>query len=161
MEFRYFRGKDLPRFANESERELAALLDAAGLPWQYEPRTFPLERDEQGRLLEAVTPDFYLPDGDLYIECTEMKPSLANRKRRKLRKLGTRYGEVVTLVGRSDFERLREKYGQSTESKKAQGRGSAGNGDRPTLATTKRPSASGTPSSSPTRGGAPSRSTNT
>jgi hypothetical protein len=114
VEFRYFRGNEPPRFAHRSERELAELLDDAGLPWEYEPRTFPLERDGEGRLLEAVTPDFYLPDADLYIECTEMKSSLANRKRRKLRKLRTLHGEVVTLVGRSDFERLREKYGQAS-----------------------------------------------
>jgi hypothetical protein len=111
VEFRNFRGKDVPRFAHESERELAELLDDAGLPWEYEPHTFALERGEDGRLLEAVTPDFFLPDAGLYIECTAMKPSLAGRKRRKLRKLVALYGEVVTLVGRDDFARLREKYG--------------------------------------------------
>src|SRR5262249_12353147 len=70
-----------------------------------EPRTFPLERTAEGRLLEAVTPDFYLPEAGLYIGCTEMKSSLATRKRRKLRKLRTRYAEVVTLVGRSEVAR--------------------------------------------------------
>jgi hypothetical protein len=159
VEFRYFWGNEPPRFAHDSERVLAELLDAAGLPWLYEPRTFPLEHDEDGRLLEAVTPDFYLPEADLYIECTEMKSSLAHRKRRKLRKLRSRYGEVVTLVGRREFEQLRQKYGQSSESKNAQDRGSAGNGAGPTLATRKRPSASGTSSSSPGRGDEPSRST--
>jgi hypothetical protein len=110
VEFRYFWGIKPPRFAHESERELAELLDAAGLPWQYEPHTFPLERGADGRVLKAVTPDFYLPEAGLYIECTEMKPALANRKRRKLRELAALYGEVVTLIGRRDFERLREKY---------------------------------------------------
>jgi hypothetical protein len=33
-----------------------------------------------------------------------------NRKRRKLRKLRRQYGEVVTYVDRSCFERLRTKY---------------------------------------------------
>lgn len=159
VEFRNFRGNEAPRFAHQSARELAELLDAAGLPWLYEPRTFPLEHDEDGRLLEAVTPDFYLPDAGFYIECTEMKSSLAHRKRRKLRKLRSRYGEVVTLVGRREFELLRAKYGQSSESRNAQGRGSDGNGAGPTLATRKRPSASGTSSSSPACGDAPSRST--
>lgn len=157
MHFRHFRGKRPPRFANESERELAELLDAAGLPWEYEPRTFPLARDEDGRLLEAVTPDFYLPEADLYIECTEMRPQLAHRKRRKLRKLRTLYGEVVTLVGRRDFERLRAKYGQSRASRNAQARGSSGNGAGPILATTKSPESSS--SNEPSSGGGPSRST--
>jgi hypothetical protein len=157
VEFRHFRGKEPPRFAHESERELAELLDAAGLPWEYEPRTFPLERDENGRLLRAFTPDFYLPDAGLYIECTEMKPSLANRKRRKLRQLAALHGEVVTLVGRRDFERLRRKYGQASGSRNAQSRSSPGNGARPTLATTKLPSSSS--SSEAGGGGEPSRST--
>ena len=46
-----------------------------------------------------------------------MKPSLAHRKRRKLRKLRSRYGEVVTLVGREEFARLRAKYGQARRSR--------------------------------------------
>jgi hypothetical protein len=158
VEFRYFRGKTPPRFAHESERELAELLDAAGLPWEYEPHTFPLARAEDGRLLEAVTPDFYLPDAGLYIECTEMKPGLASRKRRKLRKLAAIHGEFVTLVGRREFAQLREKYGQSSASRKTQSRDSPGNGARPTLATMKAPSSSS--SSEPSGGGAPSRSSN-
>jgi hypothetical protein len=110
VEYQHFRGKEPPAFAHESERELAELLDENGLPWVYEPHTFPLEHDEDGRLTEAVTPDFYLPDAGIYIECTEMKPSRASRKRRKLRKLRKQYGEVVTYVDRRDFERLRAKY---------------------------------------------------
>jgi len=110
VEFLHFRGKKPPVFAHESERELAELLDANGLPWEYEPHTFPLELDARGRLLEAVTPDFYLPEAGIYIECTEMKPSRAHRKRQKLRKLRKQYGEVVTYVDRRDFERLRAKY---------------------------------------------------
>jgi hypothetical protein len=108
--FQHFRGEKPPAFAHESERELAELLDEHGLPWEYEPHTFALEHDEEGRLIEAVTPDFYLPEAGIYIECTEMKPSRAHRKRRKLRKLRTQYGEVVTYVDRRDFERLRAKY---------------------------------------------------
>src|ERR1051325_3962037 len=108
--FLHFRGAKPPVFAHDSERELAELLDEHGLPWEYEPHTFPLEHDENGRLIEAVTPDFYLPEAGIYIECTEMKPSRTARKRRKLRKLRNQYGEVVTYVDRSDFARLRAKY---------------------------------------------------
>lgn len=157
MEFRHFRGKLPPRFVNAAERELAELLDEAGLPWEYEPHTFPLAHDEEGRLLEAVTPDFYLPDAGLYIECTEMRPQLAHRKRRKLRKLRALHGEVVTLVGRREFERLREKYGQARGSRKAQASVSPGNGAGPTLDTTNSRSSSST--SEPSGGGGPSRST--
>lgn len=108
--FRYFRGNSAPRFAHESERELAELFEEEGVPWDYEPHTFPLAHDEDGRVTEAVTPDFYLPDAGLYVECTEMKPSRTHRKRRKLRKLQWLHGEVVTYVDRRAFAQLRMKY---------------------------------------------------
>jgi hypoxanthine phosphoribosyltransferase len=109
--FRHYRGSQPVEFAHESEREVATWLDEAAIPWLYEPTTFTLE-EEDGRVTEAFTPDFYLPDADLYIECTAMKQSLANRKNRKIRKLRER-GEVVTVLYRRDIERLRELYGQS------------------------------------------------
>jgi hypoxanthine phosphoribosyltransferase len=111
IEFRNYRGKTPPRFAHETERELATLLDDAGLPWLYEPRTFVLETEDD-RVLEAITPDFYLPDADVYVELTTMKQSLTTRKRRKVRKLQA-LGEVVTILYRRDLERLRERYGRA------------------------------------------------
>ena len=91
---------------------MARLLDFYGIPWEYEPRMFVLEEDDQGRVLEATRPDFYLPDQDLYLELTTMKQSLVTRKNRKIRKLRERYpGVRVKLFYRRDFERLVEKYG--------------------------------------------------
>src|SRR3989442_3019825 len=49
-----------PQFAHSSERVFARLLDFYRIRWEYEPRTFPLEHDEQGNVAEAFTPDFYL-----------------------------------------------------------------------------------------------------
>ena len=87
------------RFAHPAEEEYARLLDEYGIPWEYEPHTFLLETDEDGRVLEAVTPDFYLPTIGAYVECTTMKPSLASRKRRKFRKLReTNPGQSVVLM---------------------------------------------------------------
>ena len=77
----------------------------------YEPHTFVLERDEEGRVIEAFTPDFYLPEQDLYLEITVMKQSLVTRKNRKLRKLRERYpGVQVKLFYKRDFERLAQRY---------------------------------------------------
>ena len=110
--FQAYRGEELPRFQNEAELECAKILDYHGVAWQYEPRTFVLERDERGRVLEAMTPDFYLPDQDLYLELTVMKQSLLTRKHRKIRKLRERYPEVrLKLFDKRDFERLAQKYG--------------------------------------------------
>jgi hypoxanthine phosphoribosyltransferase len=111
-DFQAYLGSERPRFANEAELECAKLLDFYGVPWQYEPRTFVLERDEQGRVLEAFTPDFYLPEQDLYVEITVMKQSLVTRKNRKLRKLRRLYPDVrIKLFYRRDIERLAQRFG--------------------------------------------------
>jgi hypoxanthine phosphoribosyltransferase len=111
-DFQAFRGDSPPRFANEAELEYAKILDYYGIPWLYEPRTFVLERDEEGRVTEAFTPDFYLPEQDLYLEVTVMKQSLVTRKNRKLRKLRLLYPEVkIKLFYERDFERLAARYG--------------------------------------------------
>ena len=105
--FQAFRGTEPPRFASQAELECAKVLDYYGVPWMYEPTTFVLEQAEDGRVTEAFTPDFYLPEQDLYIEITVMKQSLVTRKNRKLRKLRERYPEVkVKLFYRRDLERL-------------------------------------------------------
>ena len=110
--FQAFVGKEQPRFANEAELECAKILDYHGVRWQYEPCTFVLERDEEGRVIEAFTPDFYLPDQRLFLEITVMKQSLVTRKNRKLRKLRLLYPDVrVKLFYRRDIERLAQRYG--------------------------------------------------
>ena len=104
-------GADPPHFANEAEVECARILDFHGIAWEYEPHSFVLDEDENGRVLEAFTPDFYLPEQDTYLEVTVMKQSLVTRKHRKIRKLRERYPDVkIKLYTRRDFERLSHKY---------------------------------------------------
>ena len=99
-------------FAHPVEAEFARLLDFYRVRWEYEPRTFPLEWDEDGRLKLCFTPDFYLPDQDLYVELTTMSPRLVRRKNRKLRRLNERYPEVrVKLFYQRDLRALLLKYG--------------------------------------------------
>jgi hypothetical protein len=102
--------KPQPMFAHPSEAELARLLDESGIPWLYEPHTFVLERRPDGTVDEAFTPDFYLPDADVYVELTTQRPGLASRKRRKVRRAQELHGIVVMLHERGDFERLRRRY---------------------------------------------------
>jgi hypoxanthine phosphoribosyltransferase len=110
-DFQAYRGSAPPRFANQAERECAKVLDYYGIAWEYEPRTFALERDERGRVTEAFTPDFYLPEQDLYVEMTVMKQALVTRKNRKLRKLRSLYPDVrIKLFYRRDIERLAERF---------------------------------------------------
>ena len=109
-DFQVFRGPGRPRFANRAELECAKLLDYYGVPWDYEPTTFVLETDGEGRVTEAFTPDFYLPEQNLYLEITVMKQTLVTRKNRKLRKLRERYPDVnAKLFYRRDVERLAER----------------------------------------------------
>jgi hypoxanthine phosphoribosyltransferase len=110
--FQAYCGTERPRFVNRAELEVAKLLDFYRIPWQYEPHSFVLETDADGRVCEAARPDFYLPEQDLYLEITTMKQSLVTRKNRKIRKLRERYPEVkIKLFYKHDLERLVQKYG--------------------------------------------------
>jgi hypothetical protein len=112
LTFSYYRGSKEPNFATRTEFEAAKLFDYHRIAWEYEPRTFVLEQDEKGNILEAFTPDFFLPDLDLFVEVTEMKQSLVTAKNRKVRKLRDKYPEVrVKLLYRKDFVRMAQKYG--------------------------------------------------
>jgi hypoxanthine phosphoribosyltransferase len=109
--FQAYRGAEPPRFANQAELECAQLLDYYGVPWEYEPTSFVLERAADGRITSAFTPDFYLPEQQLYVEVTVMKQSLVTRKNRKLREVRRLYpGVKVKLFYRRDIERLAQRY---------------------------------------------------
>lgn len=99
-------------FSHPAEEAFARVLDFYEVEWQYEPTTFPLEWDEDGRVITAFSPDFYLAEDDLYIELTTMKQSLVTKKNRKLRLLHELYPHVkCKLMYRKDVENLAVKYG--------------------------------------------------
>jgi hypothetical protein len=101
-----------PLFAHPSEAEFAGILEFYKIRWQYEPKTFPIQWDEQGRILESFTPDFYLPDQDLFIELTTQKQRLVTKKNRKIRLLREHYPKLnIKIFYGRDVERLRQKYG--------------------------------------------------
>jgi hypothetical protein len=106
------RSRQRPVFAHPSEAEFASILDFYQLAWEYEPRSFPLRRDAEGRVIESFTPDFYLPDIDLFIELTTLKQSLVTKKNRKLRRLREQYPEInIKLLYNRDYRNLLFKYG--------------------------------------------------
>jgi len=99
------------RFAHPVEEEFAALLDFYQIPWEYEPRTFPLEHDAEGNVRASFTPDFYLPTEDLYVELTTLSPALQNRKNRKIRRLLELHPEIrIKLFSRRDLRTLARQY---------------------------------------------------
>jgi hypothetical protein len=99
-------------FAHASERQFARLLDFYQIEWEYEPRSFDLEWDRQGNVIQQFTPDFYLPAWDLYIEITTMNQKLVTRKNRKVRRLLELYPDVKCKVFyQRDYLSLVTKYG--------------------------------------------------
>jgi hypoxanthine phosphoribosyltransferase len=104
---------DSPRFAHASEAELARILDYYGVRWEYEPRTFPILWNMDGKVVESFSPDFYLPELEVYVELTTLKQSLVRRKNRKLRRLRELYPDIrVKLFYGKDFRALMLKYGR-------------------------------------------------
>lgn len=111
-------------FAHPSEEEFTRILDFYRIGWEYEPRSFPLEWDEEGNVTEAFTPDFYLPEQDLYVEITTLRQELVTRKNQKLRRLRELYPHVhIKLFYRRDFGRLLDKYDLSSEREELMGQG--------------------------------------
>ncbi len=105
-----------PKFVHPSEEVFARILDFYGVQWEYEPRTFTLETDENGNVSEAFTPDFYLIEQDLYVELTTLRPQLSTKKNRKLKRLQELYPEVnIKLFKRRELRNLMIKYGLMDE----------------------------------------------
>jgi hypothetical protein len=102
-----------PAFAHASEAELARILDFYAVAWEYEPRTFPILFVRSGMVLESFSPDFYLPELDLYLELTTLKQRLVRKKNRKLRRLRELYPAIrIKLLYARDFRALLVKYGK-------------------------------------------------
>ncbi|MDD5313122.1 MAG: hypoxanthine phosphoribosyltransferase [Dehalococcoidia bacterium] len=98
-------------FSHPSEEEFARLLDFYQVEWLYEPRSFPLAWEDK-RITEMFTPDFYLPEINLYLELTTTKQSLMTEKNRKLRRVKELYPDVnVRLINKVDYLKLFAKYG--------------------------------------------------
>ena len=101
-------------FGHPSEELFANLLDFYHIAWDYEPRSFPLQWDKDGNVIEAFTPDFYLPEADLYVELTTMKQALVTRKNRKIKLLRAIYPHInIQVFYQKDFQDLVMKHGLS------------------------------------------------
>jgi hypothetical protein len=102
-------------FAHHSEFQFARLLDFYAIEWQYEPRSFPIEFDADGEPSRFFTPDFYLPEEDLYIEITTMNQKLVTKKNRKIRLLAEHHPDVrCKIFYQRDYHHLLLKYGLET-----------------------------------------------
>ena len=92
---------------------MSRILDFYAVRWEYEPDTFPILWNLDGDVIESFSPDFYLPDLDLYLEMTTLRQKLVRRKNRKLRRLRELYPDLnVKLFYARDFRALMLKYGK-------------------------------------------------
>jgi hypothetical protein len=101
------------QFAHASEAEMSRILDFYAVRWEYEPHTFPILWNLEGDVVESFSPDFYLPDLDLYLELTTLRQKLVRKKNRKLRRLRELYPDLnIKLFYARDFRALMLKYGK-------------------------------------------------
>lgn len=99
-------------FAHPSEAEFARVLDFYQIRWEYEPTTFPIRWASDGSVLESFSPDFYLPDMDIYLELTTMKQALVTKKNRKVRLFRELYPDkTLNIFYGRDYRKLAFKYG--------------------------------------------------
>ena len=102
-----------PAFAHASEAEMARILDFYQVRWEYEPHTFPILWNLDGTVVESFSPDFWLPDLDLYLEMTTLRQKLVRKKNRKLRRVLELYPDLrVKLFYARDFRALMLKFGK-------------------------------------------------
>jgi hypothetical protein len=88
------------------------LLDFYRIEWAYEPTTFDIEWDRTGTPTQRFSPDFYLPEFDLYIEITTLNQKLVTKKNRKARRLMALYPDVkCKILYQRDYLNLLVKYG--------------------------------------------------
>jgi hypothetical protein len=113
-----------PHFVHPVEEIFARILDFYGITWQYEPHTFPLEWDDEGNINVAFSPDFYLPEQNLYVELTVLRPKLTLKKNRKLKRMHELYPEInIKLFKRRELRNMMIKFGLTEEAEKILGNG--------------------------------------
>lgn len=100
------------KFAQPSEKECAKIMDFYQIRWEYEPKTFPIEWDKKGNVIQSFTPDFFLYDFNTYLELTTLNQRLVTKKNRKIRRMRELYPDItVKIFYQKDLKSLLLKYG--------------------------------------------------
>lgn len=108
--------KTAPVFIHPIEAAFAKILDFYGVEWEYEPRTFPLKYGKDGNVIEAFKPDFYLPQQNLYVELTTLRPKLTLRKNKKLKQVKELYPDInIKLFKRRELRNMMLRFGMEEE----------------------------------------------
>jgi len=81
-------------FACHFEEEFARTLNQHGIAWQYKTRTFAVEWDEDGNFVDSLTPSFFLPAQNLYLELVPHGGRRFVETARKVRLLQQQYPTI-------------------------------------------------------------------
>ena len=91
------------KFAHHSEKLFSEHLDLFNIHWLYEPTSFPLKWGS-GSIKMMFTPDFYLPDLNIYIEITTMNQKLITKKQKKVKLCKKLYPQFnFKLINEKEF----------------------------------------------------------
>jgi predicted nuclease of restriction endonuclease-like RecB superfamily len=82
---------------------MARLYSFLGIAWKYAPRTFDIGK-------HTYTPDFYLPDTDMYVEVKNFWGDYSRVRDTEFRK---RYKEKLVVVLRNEYLQLEERCAKS------------------------------------------------
>jgi hypothetical protein len=81
-------------FVHPWEEDFARVLDEHQIEWQYKPRTFAVEWDEEGNFVDSFTPDFFLPVSESYVQLIAPQDREAHQRARKVRLLRQQYPRI-------------------------------------------------------------------
>jgi hypothetical protein len=94
-------------FVYDWEQEFSEVLDVYRIRWRYKPRTFAVEWDQEGNFVDSFTPDFYLPEHDLYVELAPWGYGDFGMNVRKVRMLRGLYSAIkIEVIAGRDYKNV-------------------------------------------------------
>jgi hypoxanthine phosphoribosyltransferase len=100
------------QYAHEYEEKFAEILDAFNIEYQYEPITFVIHQNGNGDIKKGFTPDFYLPEIDLYVEITSMHGNSCNKKNRKINDIKQLHNVDTVLLKKPKINKIFWRFGK-------------------------------------------------
>jgi hypoxanthine phosphoribosyltransferase len=99
-------------YAHEYEERFAEILDTFEIEYQYEPITFIIQQNGNGEIKKGFTPDFYLPEINLYVEITSMHSNGCNRKNRKIAAIKELHNVDTILLKKPKINKIFWRFGK-------------------------------------------------
>jgi hypothetical protein len=97
-------------YAHEYEEQFAAILDTLEIEYEYEPTTFVIKANAAGEIKTGFTPDFFLPEFNIYVEITAMHGNNCNKKNGKIRAIKELYDIDAILLKKPKINKVFWKF---------------------------------------------------